>query len=434
MSVPEPQYDNAPYSSESLQGVLRDTPCPACGDHVAVPFYNGGEQPLTTLAWPDSAQRAKAMEHLPLDFVRCVSCGHVFNESFDYQKVPYSDKPNLMFNKGTLWRRHLDAVCDQILAVLPPQPVVIEIGCGSGHLLRALAERKPQGRYVGFDLSGHITEAGGAVEAWPILFEPDRHIAEFRPDMIISRHLLEHLVNPLGFIQHIGFACAWHQLDTRVFFEVPCIDRVFDTHRTADFFYEHNSHFTVESFTRLLSRCTEHVEVVQQSYDDEVVFGIARLGQRPEAIEKAKVSLQFAEAASRADNTVRHQLDALVESGVELAVWGGTGKASAFINRYGLDSTRFPLVVDSDLSKVGTFVPGTGQPIMAPMVLNKRPVDVIVVATHWRARDIALEIEKRGIRCVQLLLEHAGALVDYDTGAHPYRAQEVSLDSVRRSP
>ena len=434
MSVLEPQYDNAPHSSESLRGVLRDTPCPACGDHVAVPFYKGGKQPLTTLAWPDSAQRARAMEHLPLDFVRCVSCGHVFNESFDYQKVPYSDKPNLMFNQGTLWRRHLDAVCEQILAVLPPQPVVIEIGCGSGHLLRALAERQPQGRYLGFDLSGHITEAGGAVEAWPILFEPDKHIAEFRPDMIVSRHLLEHLVNPLGFIQHIGFACAWHQLDTRVFFEVPCIDRVFDTHRTADFFYEHNSHFTVESFTRLLSRCTEHVEAVQQSYDDEVVFGVARLGQRPEAIEKAKVSLQFAEAASRADNTVRHQLDALVESGVELAVWGGTGKASAFINRYGLDSTRFPLVVDSDLSKVGTFVPGTGQQIMAPMVLNKRPVDVIVVATHWRARDIALEIEKRGIQCAQLLLEHAGALVDYDTGAHPYRAQEVSLDSVRRSP
>jgi SAM-dependent methyltransferase len=372
------------------------------------------------------------MEQLPLDFVRCIGCGHVFNESFDYKKVPYSDKPNLMFNKGTLWRRHLDAVCDQILSVLPPNPVVVEIGCGSGHLLRALAERQPRGRYLGFDLSGHISEAGGSVEAWPILFEPDKHIAEFRPDMIISRHLLEHLVNPLGFIQHIGFACAWHQLDTRVFFEVPCIDRVFETHRTADFFYEHNSHFTVESFTRLLSRCTDNIEIVQRSYDDEVVFGIAQLGQNAEAIEKAKESLHFAKVASHADSTVSQQLDALVKSEVDIAVWGGTGKASAFINRYGLDAERFPLVVDSDFSKVGTFVPGTGQAIMAPTILNKRPVEVIVVATHWRARDIALEIETRGIQCAQVLLEHNGALVDYDTGSHPYRAQEVSLESARR--
>ena len=121
-----------------------------------------------------------------------------------------------------------------------------------------------------------------------------------------------------------------------------------------------------------------------------------------------------------------------MKSEVDIAVWGGTGKASAFINRYGLDAERFPLVVDSDFSKVGTFVPGTGQAIMAPTILNKRPVDVIVVATHWRARDIALEIETRGIQCAQLLLEHNGALVDYDTGAHPYRAQEVSLQSARR--
>ncbi len=38
------------------------------------------------------------------------------------------------------------------------------------------------------------------------LFDPARHLAELRPDLIISRHVLEHLVNPVGFFQGILFA------------------------------------------------------------------------------------------------------------------------------------------------------------------------------------------------------------------------------------
>ena len=73
--------------------------CPACGFQIAAPFFNGGAQPLATLAWPASHEAARSMPRLPVDFVRCVECGHVYNPAFDYAQVPYSDKPNLMFNQ-----------------------------------------------------------------------------------------------------------------------------------------------------------------------------------------------------------------------------------------------------------------------------------------------------------------------------------------------
>ena len=41
-----------PLSSRALRDILLECLCPACGHHVAVPFYDGGQQPLTTLAWP----------------------------------------------------------------------------------------------------------------------------------------------------------------------------------------------------------------------------------------------------------------------------------------------------------------------------------------------------------------------------------------------
>jgi hypothetical protein len=36
---------------DNLSGVLLQETCAACGYHVAVPFYDGGKQPLTT-CWP----------------------------------------------------------------------------------------------------------------------------------------------------------------------------------------------------------------------------------------------------------------------------------------------------------------------------------------------------------------------------------------------
>jgi Zn ribbon nucleic-acid-binding protein len=77
--------------------------CPACGHHVAVEFFDGGNQPLATLSWPASRQAALALKQLPLTFVRCVECGHIYNTGFDYAEVPYVDKPNLMFNSGEHW-------------------------------------------------------------------------------------------------------------------------------------------------------------------------------------------------------------------------------------------------------------------------------------------------------------------------------------------
>jgi SAM-dependent methyltransferase len=331
-----------------------------------------------------------------------------------------------MFNRGEGWREHLEQVRDLILKRLPLRPTVVEIGCGEGHLLRALAEAQPEGRYIGFDPNAEVDTGGGAIEARQELFDPAVHLAECRPDLIISRHVLEHLIDPMGFLQALSFSATWEGFETRLFIEVPCIDKVFDMGRTADFFYEHNSHFTTESLSRLLKRCSREVELVERGYDDEVVYGFVRIGVRPSQAAYAREALAFRERAADSQGRVMDQIGELARSGKRVAVWGGTGKAAAFINRYGVDAERFPLVVDSDPDKVGTFVPGMGQPIRFRDELKARPADVILIATQWRARDIVSEIRREGIACGAILLEHDGALVDYFRDPHPYGEAETA--------
>jgi len=92
-----------------------------------------------------------------------------------------------------------------------------------------------------------------------------------------------------------------------------------------------------------------------------------------------------------------------------------------------VDAQRFATVVYSDCEMVGAYVPVMGQLIQAPGVLLAQPVDVIVITTQWRAQDIALEIERRGIRYASLLLEYQGRLVDFYWDDHPYRQHNKAI-------
>lgn len=397
---------------------IKAASCPACGNHVCIDFLDAEPQPLATIAWPDSKSAALELPRLPMDFVRCVDCGHVFNASFEYGKVPYSEKPNLMFNTGAIWS---DFILDRVRAIqsrLPEKPVVVEVGYGDGHFLSALAHARPEGRYIGFDPNG-AKVASSSIECRAELFGTDE-LAELLPHVVISRHVLEHLVNPLAFLQRLSFAATMLGIEPLAYLEVPCIDRVLDSKRTVDFYYEHSSHFTTSSFTRMLKRCGAGIVDIGHGYQGEVIYGFIRLGAWGTAMQVAQATEAYLEATIESRDTIRGQLDELVRAGRSVAIWGGTGKSAAFMCRYGLDADRFPIVVDSDRAKVGTYVPGTGQVIRSRDWLFEHPADVIIIPPQWRAADIFREMKDCGLQAGSVLIEHQGRLIDFMAGGHPY--------------
>jgi hypothetical protein len=398
---------------------FREATCPACGHHIAVPFYDGGSQPLATLSWPANTAEAEAVPRLPLDFVRCVECGHVYNAAFDYAQVPYSNKPNLMFNRAVKWSRFVAGLQATLLSRLPEQPTVVEIGHGDASFLRTLAGMRPAGRYVGFDPHG-ASQSGDGVELRAELFDAGRHLAELQPHIIISRHVLEHLMNPLGFLQGLSFAASMTGLETTAYLEVPCIDQALQAGRTVDFYYEHGSQFTSTSFARMLSRAGGQTLDTGHGYGSEVIYAFVRFASSNDALGIAAEARQFSTGAATARDTIAQQLAELHQAGKRVAIWGGTGKSAAFINRYGADRARFPVVVDSDPAKVGTFVPGAGQEIRYRDHLVDNPVDVVVIPPQWRAADIALEMAAAKIAVATVLIEHGGRLIDFHRDPHPY--------------
>tara|TARA_B100000959_G_C14832831_1_gene562616 strand:- start:395 stop:853 length:459 start_codon:yes stop_codon:yes gene_type:complete len=108
---------------------------------------------------------------------------------------------------------------------------------------------------------------------------------------------------------------------------------------------------------------------------------------------------------------LRQDLDKLIRKGVNIAIWGGTGKSAAFLNALDVNPEDLPLVVDSDERKVGTYVPGLGQLIRSPGYLIDNPVDVVLIPTYWRAKDIHKEMERKGIQCEKIIVAFRGNFI-----------------------
>ena len=359
------------------------------------------------------------MDRMPLDFVQCPACTHVYNRSFQYGTVPHEINPYRMFNKGKIWKSHLTETMRLLTKVLPRQPIVVEIGCGEGHFVRDLSEAFGGGRFIGFD-PNTSSESGHGVEFYARLFDPFDDVVAFAPDMLIVRHVLEHFTELAGLLEPLAWSASQQDKPCWLFAEVPCIDRVLETGRISDFYYEHVSHFTTRSFITLLQRLGE-LKTLGHGYDGEVVYGLVRL-DAPECMKiVAKKSALFFERAGTSAETISQQLSDLARSGVSTAIWGGTGKAASFMHQFGVDAERFPLVVDSDLNKAGTFVPGTGQKIVFRDVLKTLTVDVLIIPAQWRAKDIVAEMKREGIATGKVLIEHNGRLVDFESDNHPYR-------------
>jgi hypothetical protein len=394
--------------------------CPVCNCAVAVRLFDGGNQTLATLGWPTSAEDAQAMPKYPHDFVQCPKCTHVWNKSFSYEVIPYHTKPNRMFNNGTIWQGHLAKTRDAVIARFPNSPTFIDIGCGEGHFVREIAQAyQKQGRFVGFD-PNVSAESGLGVEFHARYFDSFTDMAAFAPDAIAIRHVLEHLTNPAQLIEHLAWGAALMNKTCWLFAEVPCIDRVFKSGRIADFFYEHVSHFTTSSFEKLMLRAGDIVEL-DHGYNGEVVCALVKLHVPVIFSEQVKSTNAFANQAKRNRSQIQSQLEKLFSSHQRVAIWGGTGKAAAFIHQFGADRYRFPLVVDSDRQKVGTYVPGSGQKILYRDDLKLNMPDVIIIPTQWRAKDIVAEMVRESIAPKQVLIEHQGWLIDFATDEHPYR-------------
>jgi SAM-dependent methyltransferase len=363
----------------------------------------------------------------------CSACGFVFNARFD----PATQRFSALYEETQAFSPRFTRFAESLAAQLVERygirgRRVLEIGCGKGDFLATLCRLGPN-RGVGID-PAYVPERQPAASA-DVTFLRERYSAahaSIEADFICCRHTLEHIANPLDFMQSIR-AAVDHRPDVRVFIEVPDATRILAEGAFWDVYYEHCAYFTPASLVRLMGAAGFIVEDLDLAFDDQYLLLTARPDEGAPAAPATPAALpgpargapspasvaalldSFPRvaagqidhwrrwlAAVRSSSAMRPASAGRPASAVQpaatarVALWGSGSKGVAFLTTLGLDR-EIACVVDVNPHRQGRFMPGTGHPIVAPSHLIDNPPTHVVAMNPAYREEIRASLRDLGV-------------------------------------
>jgi SAM-dependent methyltransferase len=350
----------------------------------------------------------------------CSTCGLISNPAFDETLVRYTGAYENALHFSPRFRGYAEALAADLVERHGLRGKrIVEIGCGDGAFLSLLC-RLGGNRGLGFDAAHVATRSAPLPPGVTILPRPfGDEDAEPAPDLVCCRHVLEHVPDPMAFLQAVRRLAA--RPETVVFFEVPNVLHTLEQLGIWDVVYEHCLYFSPASLARLFVAAGFTPIAVHETYDRQFLTIEARpasprAGSRTPRAAPGRVaappspcgrpagpgelaSLVAAFARTHADRLARWRgvLGQMARDGITAVLWGAGSKGVTFLNMLEVPETTVGAVVDVNPRKHGCHVAGTGQRIVGPGELPEiRPRLVIVMNPLYR-EEIEAELDRREI-------------------------------------
>src|SRR3954463_13564682 len=218
--------------------------CPVCGGSQLSEFYRVRGLPVQDgLLWPtrDAALRAQTGD-VTLEF--CDSCGFIVNTAFEPEKVTYAPGYDISLAWSPLYRRFLHALAARLIARHGiHEKVVLEIGCGNAEFLTEICRLGPN-RGIGLDpsLGQEVIDRSSPSGITLVRDYYSQRYAE-TADLIVFRHVLEGLADPMTFLRSIREGLA-DDAATGIYCEGPDARHIVGDGVTWDVIYESTSYFS----------------------------------------------------------------------------------------------------------------------------------------------------------------------------------------------
>lgn len=370
----------------------RPAPCPVCGGTALHPVFAPGDVPvLCNQLWPD-AGRARAAPIGRIDLVRCDACAMIWNASFDPARMVYAPG----YENALHFSPRFRAFAQNLAAGLVERhglagKAVVEIGCGDGHMLDLMVQNGAAST-TGFDpsMAGKTSPfARKNVTILPELFGPSHLDRPF--DIILCRHVLEHLDQPMTLLRDIRAAIG--PRDVPVYFEVPNADWMLKATSIWDVIYEHVCYWTAPAITTAFRRAGFAPVSVTTGYDGQFLMVEARPTTpapdhiAPGAEDVARAADRFGAAAQAEIDLWRNRLTGAAPRAV---IWGAGSKGITFANAVG--GHAIAALIDLNPRKHGLFAPGTGLPVCPPEDLPGLRPDLILIANALYEAEIRAQV------------------------------------------
>jgi SAM-dependent methyltransferase len=352
------------------------------------------------LLW-ESRRSARECPRGDIRLLWCPVCTVLWNAAFDPQRTQYGSRYESALDHSPTFRDYAGRLAGRLGKRLTgPSPRILEIGCGNGRFLEQICDLT-KGTGIGVDSSCPREEDTASVrflrdpEAWR------QHGSS--ADLILFRHVLEHMEEPRAFLGSLREAMAPE--NGLVYCEVPNAQYLVESLFVWDIIYEHPFYFTPLALERLFE--INGFDVVDLAED----FGKQFLGltAKPSAAEVGKsweggaggLSPQhvarFGDAIGFGIPRWKERLRAWAEDGEKSVLWGTGSKGVMFLNLVDGESVAtVSLAVDANPRKQGCYVPGTGHPVRPPEDLRGTdPRRVLIMNPIYRG-EIMRALEELG--------------------------------------
>jgi SAM-dependent methyltransferase len=366
--------------------------CPNCRSvDRCHPFYEVLGVPTNSCLLVED--RARALDFPTGDIVLavCSGCGFIFNSAWNSERTIYSDQYEETQGFSPTFNTFNRSIAEELINSYNIRgKTVLEIGCGKGEFLNLIC-KLGSNRGIGYDPSfvparQHSEQDVRFVREF---FTADTN--EVAPDLLCCKMTLEHIGQTRRFAESVRSVA--NREGSVVFFQVPDVGRILEEGAFWDVYYEHCSYFSAASLKHLFAGTGFAVQRIWRGYDGQYLMIVTTpredgpdvaLRDADGVAATSSMTDSFAAAAARSRAAWLSRLRKWAAEGQRTVLWGSGSKAVAFLTTLGVHD-EVEHVVDINPYRVGKFLPGTGQRIVAPSFLHDyRPDNVVIMNPVYR--------------------------------------------------
>ena len=299
-----------------------------------------------------------------LSLVQDSDSGLIFNESFYSCLIEYDCTYQNEQAVSARFRSHLQDVINDFSMYFSPNSRFVEIGCGKGYFLELIQN-------LGWNIEGFDPSYEGKNPRIKKqkFGEKERRVARW--DVVILRHVLEHLENPLQFLKKL------QELNpgALIYIEVPCLDWIVKNNAFFDFYYEHCNYFRKTDFEFWFQK----IHMKKNTFGDQYISLIAELDSFQEPVLKKPVEFDLPATFFKSMNDFSERIK---NKKFEKGVWGASSKGVIFTYLMERSGGKIDYIFDINKKKIGKFIPGSGLKVLSPeqaLAVLKPKTDIYVM-------------------------------------------------------
>jgi SAM-dependent methyltransferase len=383
-------------------------PCPICASSETFALAEASNVPILMNRLYATADSARAARSASLRLTRCARCGFTWNRDFRPELIVYDEAYENDQAWSGVFQAHIEGLANDVIAAAEPLRY-LEIGCGQGGFIGVVAKRAGSrlASAEGFDPAWRGADGGGPFGARihkSYFTRASLEALEHEPNVIVSRHTIEHVPDPVAFLGAIRDALG-PRAEATIFLETPCVDWILRHDAMQDFFYEHCSLFTARALALALERAGFHSPRVEHVFGGQYLWARAGAGATAPGRETPE-PLRAGQAASRREAFVAHWREraAKASSRGRCAIWGAGAKGVTFALM--MDAAQpFDHVVDINPAKQGLHLAGSGLRVLSPEQSAARGVATYFVMNPNYCDEIAARLAALGAKADLVALD-----------------------------